>query len=235
MDEKGDVTGIKFYKDIKDLKKTILLRKIYLSYIIDSYAYYDRGFRWSVMVLAGLTPLVAAMGRVFSHAQETTERATIVLGSMVAGMIKLKEYLKFDKIRDHSKAQTIKYSHLLMRIEQEMLKSLSLEENLDFLYWANREYSFILMDDPEISYSQRREFLEICKKREIKFNDDFDELKELQNLNEVSSQNIDTQTSLKPANRIMSFPMELPNVKEDMTKYNNKKEYEWTLQRLKMV
>ncbi len=165
---------------INDTKKTVLRRKVMLNIIIDSYAWYDRIFRYSHMTIALVAPLVSFLDQMINGSVERTSTSVLILSSVVAGMLKLKDYLKFDKLKDQAKQQTIKYQQLYQRIEREVHKSDSVRQNEeDFIAWITRELSIIEVDDPDIPQSLKEKYIKLCKDRGIPYDEDLDALGEL--------------------------------------------------------
>lgn len=165
---------------INDTKKTILKKKVILNIIIESYSWYDRIFRYSHMTIALVAPLISFLDQMINNTVENTSTAVLVLSSIVAGMIKLKDYLKFDKLKDQAKQQTIKYQQLYQRIEREMRKAESIRQNgEEFISWITRELSIIEVDDPDLPQSLKEKYIQLCKARGIPYDEDLEALGEL--------------------------------------------------------
>lgn len=165
---------------IKDTKKTILKKKVILNIIIESYSWYDRIFRYSHMTLALVAPIISFLDQMINDTVENTSTAVLVLSSIVAGMIKLKDYLKFDKLKDQAKQQTIKYQQLYQRIDREMRKSESIRQNgEEFISWITRELSIIEIDDPDLPQSLKEKYIQLCQARGIPYDEDLEALGEL--------------------------------------------------------
>lgn len=163
---------------IKDTKKTILKKKIILNIIIENYAWYDRIFRYAHMFIALTTPLISFVDQQVNGDVEKTSTTVVVLSSIVAGMIKLKDYLKFDKLRDQAKQQTVKYQQLYQRIEREMRK-VEKQNGEEFISWITRELSIIEIDDPDLPQNMRKKYVQICQENNIPYNEDLEALGEL--------------------------------------------------------
>ncbi len=164
---------------IKRVKKLILKRKIMLSFIIDNYSWYDKAFRWSHIAIAVLTPVYIVVKSAWLSEIES-DPVMIILSSIVAGLVKLRDYVTYDKVRDLAKEQTVKYSQLYDKIDQETIKPNSRrlsEEN--FLHWLHTELKHIEFSDPELSYSDKQKFIKLCKSRGIPYDEDLDELEKL--------------------------------------------------------
>jgi len=162
---------------INDIKRTILMKKIMLNFMIDNYSKYDKLFRYCHMSIAALTPTIATINKLASTNEEQSNTVTLILSSLVAAMIKIKDYLKFDKIKDVAKQQTIKYEQLYQRIEREMLKSIDKRQTEgDFIYWINREFNNIEISDPDLSQSLKQKYIKFCKDNHIPFDNDIDSL-----------------------------------------------------------
>ena len=116
-----------------------------LSYLIDSYSRYDKIFKYVHMFFAIISPVVSLIDSNMS----SISIVPVILSSLVAAMIKLKDYLKYDKIKELSKQQTVKYEQLFQRILRDTLKfNVIIPE--DYLYLINKEYNNIEISDPDI-------------------------------------------------------------------------------------
>jgi hypothetical protein len=96
---------------------------------------------------------------------------------VVIGLIKLKESFKYDKYKEAAKEQSIRYSQLYDKIENDFHNEEQTEDN--FLYWMSREYGMVEMNDPEVSVTQRRKFEAECARRNIPYEDDVTALQNL--------------------------------------------------------
>ena len=162
---------------INNIKRTILMKKIMLNFMIDNYSRYDKLFRYCHMLIAALTPTIATINKLAATNEDQSNTVTLILSSLVAAMIKIKDYLKFDKIKETSKQQTIKYEQLYQRIEREMLKSTDRRQTEeDFIYWINREFNNIEISDPDISQSLKHKYIKFCKDNNIPFDNDINSL-----------------------------------------------------------
>jgi hypothetical protein len=161
---------------IRELKISILKKKIMLEFLVSSYSKWDKLYRWSLMGVALLSPF-AMLAETFIIENESTKTINIIIGCLVAGLIKLKDYIVFDKIRDSSKVQTVKYSHLYERIERELLKPVEKRQSADeFIYWITREFSSLDLNDPELTFSDKKQFEELCRKNGIPIDEDMQQL-----------------------------------------------------------
>jgi hypothetical protein len=177
------------YLLLKDIKKNILKKKIILSFMVESYALYDKFFRYTHMILAFTIPMISLMDQVINHDVEKTTNVTLVMSSVVAGMIKFKDYLKFDKIKELSKQQTIKYEHLYKKIERESGKLNKMNEE-EFINLINSELTNLDISDPDIPRNIKKKIEALCKSRNVLFEDDIDTLK---NLTDVKIDNCDVK------------------------------------------
>ena len=164
------------FTKIKEIKKTILKKKIMLNFIIDSYAWWDRAYRWGHITVATLSPFFGVI-TIAAEDSSTMKVITIIVSAVAAGMLKFKEYIKFGELRDTAKQQTVKYSQLFERIEREMIKpDIKKQSEDEFIYWINREFSQVELSDPELSYSDKQKFLALCKLQNIPYDEDLDAL-----------------------------------------------------------
>ncbi len=165
---------------VKDTKKAILRKKIILNIIIESYSTYDKIFRYIHMFFALTSPVIAFINQLATGSVEQTSTVTLVLSSIVAGMIKLKDYLKFDKTKDRAKQQTVKYSQLYERIDRELRKPNGKRQNEeDFIYWTTREFNNLEIGDPDLPHSLKDKYISLCKENNIPYEEDLAMLQEL--------------------------------------------------------
>jgi hypothetical protein len=95
-------------------------------------------------------------------------------------MIKLKDYLKFDKTKDRAKQQTVKYSQLYERIDRELRKPNGKRQNEeDFIYWTSREFNNLEVGDPDLPHSLKDKYISLCKENNIPYEEDLAMLQEL--------------------------------------------------------
>ena len=79
---------------IREIKKTILKKKIMLNIVIENSSFWDNLFRWVHLILALLAPGLAFISRMISGSSNDTKytnginNLTIILSSLVVGMIK---------------------------------------------------------------------------------------------------------------------------------------------------
>lgn len=167
-------------QQIVDLKKMIVKKKIMLGFMIDDYSLLDRRFRYVHTALATSIPLISFINEMVTGNTDQTAMVTLVLSGIVAGMIKVKDTLKFGKIVVIAQQQTVKYKQLYQRIEREMNKQESKRESEEsFIYWVNREYNNIEMADPELTHNMKKKFIELCKVKGIPYDEDMEALNNL--------------------------------------------------------
>lgn len=167
-------------QQIIDLKKMIVKKKIMLGFMIDDYSLLDRRFRYVHTALATSIPLISFINEMVTGNTDQTAMVTLVLSGIVAGMIKIKDTLKFGKIVVIAQQQTVKYKQLYQRIEREMNKHESKRESEEsFIYWVNREYNNIEMADPELTHNMKKKFIELCKAKGIPYDEDMEALNNL--------------------------------------------------------
>lgn len=186
---------------IKNIKKSILKKKIMLGFIIDSYAWLDKIYRWTHNGLAVLTPILiiaqTTMNDTNGEKKENGVSGTIatIFGFIVAGMLKLKDYVTYDKIRDTAKMQTIKYQQLFERIENESLKPEDKRQSeSDFIYWLGREFQHIEVNDPDLTNSEKKKFIKLCKEKNIPYDEDLELLNKLSQDTQIPQKIMDDKT-----------------------------------------
>jgi hypothetical protein len=184
-------------QQIKLLKKAILKKKIMLGFVIDSYSKYDKIFRYLHILLAVCVFGLGVAEEIARDSTGSTSTVTIILSAAVVAMMKLKDYLNYDKIKESAKQQTIKYEQLYQRIEREMFKpNGKRQKEEDFLYWIGREYNGIEMADPELSHSMQKKFAELCKEKGIPYDSDLEALTVLLRDDEDPDQNMRLQIKI---------------------------------------
>ena len=160
---------------LNDFKKSILRKKIMLNIIITSYSKYDKIFRYIHMFLALATPLMVLISQMVSDSMGKVETPSIVISSIVAGMIKLKDYLKFDNTKENAKQQTVKYGQLFQRIDREIRKPIDKRQHEDeFIYWVNREFIHLELNDPDLPHSLKDDYIALCKDKNIPYDEDIE-------------------------------------------------------------
>jgi hypothetical protein len=132
------------------------------------------------MFFALTSPVIAFINQLATGNIEQTSTVTLVLSSVVAGMIKLKDYLKFDKTKDRAKQQTVKYSQLYERIDRELRKPNGKRQNEeDFIYWTSREFNNLEVGDPDLPHSLKDKYISLCKENNIPYGEDLAMLQDL--------------------------------------------------------
>ena len=162
---------------INEIKKSILRKKIILNIIIESYAKHDRIFRYIHMFLALTAPIISFIGQMSVGSTDQTSTSSLIISSIVAGMIKLKDFLKYDKTKELAKQQVIKYGQLLQRIDHEMRKPSTKRQNEEeFLYWINREFASLEVSDPDLPHRLKNKYIDLCKEKGIPYDEDINML-----------------------------------------------------------
>jgi hypothetical protein len=177
------------FMKLKELKKAILKKKIMMSLIIDSYALWDKLYRWTHMTFALIIP-VMAVAQDIAITTGASNNIILAFGCVVVGMLKLKEYIPYDKVRDSAKEQTLKYGNLFDAIERELLKPAHLRQaEDDFFFWVSREFNAIELADPDLSADDKKKFIAICKEKGIPYDDDVNALELLMTGKDASYNN----------------------------------------------
>lgn len=173
-------------ENIKDVKKKILKNKVMLNFLIDIYGKYDKYYKWGHIATALLSPLFGFIN-VASETNSSLNVLIVVFGCISTGLIKARDYIDYDKIKEASKRQTVLYTQLFDRIEREIDKPINRrQDSVEFLYWINREYTNIQINDPELTHSDKKKFIQMCKENGIVFDEDLDDLKKLVRTNSNS-------------------------------------------------
>jgi len=163
-----------------DLKIKILKKKIRGNFIIESYANIDRLYRYVHMGFAISAPLMTLIDFAATGDVNATFSASLILSAVVAGMVKIKDHMKFDKIRDIAKHQNLRYERLYKHIETESIKQQT--PTREFIYWINRAYIDIEQMDPELPTKDKAKFLKFLADNNIKWDFDTDKLFDLQQM-----------------------------------------------------
>ena len=148
-----------------------------MNILITNYSWYDKFLNYVHMTVAVITPLLAFISQLGIGA-DTINTVILITSGIVPGMIKIKDHLKYDKIKDQAKQQSAKYQQLYQHIDREMAKTVQ-QNTSEFVSWVNREFSIIETDDPELNSKLRAKYIQMCKEKNIPYDDDLQELTEL--------------------------------------------------------
>lgn len=212
--------------DINSIKKSILYKKIQLSFVITYYSKWDRIFRWVHLIIATAIPILIG----FQSDDQDVSTTTIVLSGTVAFLLKLKDYIDYDKIKDNAKSQLVKYNALYEHIVNS-LRSVADVNSIrsaadDILYFVTSEYNRISGDDRELSNRERQKFIEYCKVNNIPFVEDKDLY--IQELNQGNN-NVSVLIDQYKAN------VSGAQSKEKAKNINVREDLKWTLERMNSV
>lgn len=175
---------------ILNIKKSILKKKIMLSVIIDSYSFRSTILRWTINLIGATSPAISGLDRIITGNTNATSTATIVIGAIVLGLFQLSSYLQFDQIRDVAKTQSYKYTQLYERVLREETKTVDKRQaEEDFIYWINREYNSIEVNDPELSITEKEKYKSILADKNIPEDDDLEALQILVEKSRASESN----------------------------------------------
>jgi hypothetical protein len=188
-----------------DLKIKILKKKILGNFIIESYANIDRLYRYVHMGFAISAPLISLIDFAVTGEGNATFSASLILSAVVAGMVKIKDHMKFDKIRDIAKHQNLRYEKLYKHIETESIKQQTPER--EFIYWINRAYIDIEQMDPELPTKDKAKFLKFLADNNIKWDFDTDKLSDLQQMHQIQNIEPSNQPSTQPLGQSLGYPL----------------------------
>lgn len=216
---------------VKDIKRSILKKKILMSFVIDSNSWYDKVFRYLHLILGIAAVVIGAVNQSLGSNSSTSP----ILTGIVVVMIKMKDYLKFEKIKDVAKRQTVKYEQLYQRIDREMLKPDDKRQLLDdFITLINREFNSISMEDPNISRSSRDKYINLCKANGIQYDEDLEALQELIKDKQAKPDNEEkVQPTVRP--RSTSDEAECAEFKEKMKTVDTQQDLQWAIERLETL
>ncbi len=246
----NEITDLK----IKQIKIAIIKKKLMLSFIVDEYAWWDTLVRWSQFLILLISPIVAFIS-MFVKDRETITVIIVVLNGMSIGIVKLKDYLGYDKIRDNSKEQTINYGKLYDFIDRELLKNTEQRQDAsEFINFINQEYYNVSKKDTELSYSDSNKFKEFCRNNNIPFDEDMVLLKKLIDGSRAELRRRSMVISDKPLEQIDEKHVidVTPEVSEESTyeppeyhqvlseisnpkTFNSKKDIKWAMSRLESL
>ena len=170
----------KTFQQLKFYQKEILMHKAAMGFFIDTYEWWDKIYRYTHIFVAILTPLIQLITASLDEESTAANAITISFGIITAGMVKVKEYILFDKIRDLAKDQTTKYTVLFEKIEREKRKNederAEETEYLHRIYW---ELAQIEANDPRMDTDQREKYKEFCDNHQIPYEDEYEKLRRI--------------------------------------------------------
>jgi len=191
---------------IDSMKKLILKKKIILGFMIERYSKFDMGLnliQWSFVLIVPILSLISEIQVV------NFSKFILIISTLTAAIIKLKNHLNFDKIVGDCKDQCIKYERLYQQIDSEILKpDIKKQSEDEYIYWLTKDLNIIELGDPDISYIDKQKFIKKCKDANIPYEDDMTNL-----INMYSDK---------------KFKQEIKN-------YNNKADTNWAINRLNML
>jgi hypothetical protein len=166
-------------QSLRRFQRDILYAKFKMSFMLDSYEWWDNLYRWGHIVIATLAPIISIVTASVDENSTGYQILAIVIGTVTAMLIKIKDYVVFDKIRDRAKEQSARYQMLYIRIRNEMAKEPEDRQGpREFFYWTNREFLSISAEDPRMTQEEKDSFKLYCEKKGVKYyDDDVDELK----------------------------------------------------------
>jgi hypothetical protein len=216
-------------KRITILKKEILTKKIMLSFIIDNYAWYEKVFKYSQHLVTFSIPIISAVQTISNDSSNIVSGAVLVLSSIAAGMIRIKDYVTYDKLREVAKQQTVKYEQLYTKIEREMIKTDNqYKTEDDLIYYLDSSFRTVEVSDPELTHSMRRKFLDVCKEKNIPIQSDVDILGSI-----LIEKPVETKEEIKTTDILSPSPRRKKvEYTEKIKTYNTRADMDWALSRL---
>jgi len=191
---------------IDNIKKIILKKKIILGIMIERYSKFDMGLnmiQWSFVLIVPILSLISEVQVI------NFSKFILIISTLTAAIIKLKNHLNFDKIVNDCKDQCIKYERLFQHIDSEILKpEAKRQSEEEYIYWVTKDLNIIELSDPDISYIDKQKFIKKCKDANIPYEDEMSIL-----VNMYSDK---------------KFKQEIKN-------YNNKADTDWAINRLNML
>ncbi len=116
-------------EQLQNISKLIIKKKILLNFVITNYTLKDKIFSWIHILLAIIAPILALSQE--KNCNDTQSFSSVVISFVVASLIKIKDYVKYDKIRDTAKKQNILYKELYDKIEIKILSLKNSKENIE--------------------------------------------------------------------------------------------------------
>lgn len=162
--------------EVTSVKKSILKKKIMLGIIIESYTFKNKTYKFFHMLTA-LATVGSAFADNYTINTGNSSQITVILGCIAAALIKLKDYLNYDEIKNLAKQQTIKYEQLFQKIDKELRKPVELRQaDEEFIYWITNSFEQIEMADPEMPSGLKNKYIEFCKSKGIPYDEDIEAL-----------------------------------------------------------
>lgn len=229
------------------LKQKILMRKIMMDYVIKIYDGWDTWYSRGVMIAVALTFISGVISELMGDEAQAAKISVIITSVVTGGLVKVKDYVGFEKVRDTGKSQTIKYRNLYDRIDHEFMKpTRDRQHEDDFLYWCNREYENIYTQDPELAYTDREEFDKyMLEKGLVLVEDDVENLRKLQGSRKeqhaisICDEKDNTHIVVDPMRLIKKHAdadkKERDSLKQALTHTQTTADIDWALERLKEV
>jgi hypothetical protein len=213
-------------RKVKDIKRIILKKKILFNYLVDHYAFWARVYKYILNTFAICSILIGVITEIMNYQGSII---FIAINTITAALIKIREYLDFDKIKEVGKVQAIKYAQLYSKFEQGISQYRGSTHINEFLYWVSRELGIIEMGDPEINSKIRQNFIKICEKYGIKCEDD-----DLLMLKSLADQDTDaTNSSIDSAFR--ENEQNKQEFKRMSVIYDNRAALKWALENLERL
>ena len=216
-----------------------------LNFIIESFSFRDKLYRYLHISISLLTIIFSVISD--SIKSDATDKITIVFSIIVAIMIKIKDYITYDQVRDSAKVQTVKYTQLYERIDREIDKDDKQAES-EFIYWINREFQHIETMDPELSYSDQKKFIQFCKSRKIHWNDDINTIDQLLKddstvVNPAANTDTEHKIDVAPAESRITIEhthnadinYNKQDIQKNMSALSTSADMNWTMQRLSNI
>lgn len=163
------------------LCKTIIKKKILLNIVLDSYATSDKIFKYIHTALAITAPTIGFIDQIVGHSIDPNGTVILVCSGLVACMVRAKDFLAYDKIKDQTKQQLVKYNSLLQRILVNADKSPESKIPEDILLNEVRsQFTQLELSDPDISRKLYLRYKKYCLDNGVVVEDDIQELKSIE-------------------------------------------------------
>jgi hypothetical protein len=246
--------------EVKRLKISILRQQIKLGFAYTSYSLSDKVYKNFHICAAAIVSILIIVAQSID-ANRISGFFSILLSAIVTFLIKLRDYLRYDQIKDLSKQQIVKYRDLYNRIE-DTLPHITPDKLSEYVQAIRSEFNRISLDDPEFSASINEKYIVYCKQNEIESDDSIATIKKLMGQSEtvpkqttsLASPASPTSTAAPTSTAPIAVPIAIidrsstiidthtpigtlskQNYRKYMNEYNSSDQTEWALQRFKAL
>lgn len=166
---------------------------------MEHYNRYDSIYKTFQFLIAITVPIISLIDILVNGNTEKTSTVTTVFSSIVVFTIKFKDKLKYDKIKDIAKHQTVKYAQLYNKIEHEESKPENEKQKPEsLLFSVTKDYNSIELADPDVTAKVMASFQKFCIEHNIQYDTDLINLQSLEdNVNNTENENNSTKDNIE--------------------------------------